>query len=320
MNMIKTYCLLALLSFLLSVLFCRILIPLLKRWKAGQNILSYVEEHKSKSGTPTMGGLAFITAAVLSSALLLTTADRTTVVTLTVSVAYLVVGFLDDLLKKKHKENLGLKAWQKLLFQAFVAVFAGIYAYRAGVTSLHIPFFNQEWEIGAWIVPLAVFAFLSTVNCVNLTDGLDGLAAGTGLPFFLFLGITVVLQSGNASLAGVCFALCGALCGYLLFNAPPASVFMGDTGSLALGGFASCIAVFSGNALYIPVIGLVFVLSGVSVILQVCYFKATGGKRIFLMSPVHHHFQQKGYSESRISYAYAVATACIGLLTVAVSI
>lgn len=267
-----------------------------------------------------MGGLAFVFAAVLASAIFIKTLTWVVIVTLTVSLSYLFVGLLDDLLKKKHKENLGLKAWQKLLFQTFVAFFAGLYCHRFGKTVLHIPFFNATFELGIWIVPLTVFVFLATVNCVNLTDGLDGLAAGTCLPFFLFLGCILLAQGESGELARICFCLCGALCAYLLFNAPPASVFMGDTGSLSLGGFASCLAVFSGNALYIAVLGVMFVLSGITVILQVIYYKVTGGKRIFLMSPVHHHFQKRGYSESKISYAYAVVTACMGALLLACSL
>lgn len=315
--MIRSYFFIALVSFALSTLFCVGLIPLLKKWKAGQNILSYVKEHAGKSGTPTMGGLAFILAAVLACALFIEKTDRTVIVTLTVSLAYLFVGFLDDLLKMKHKENLGLRAWQKFLFQTLVAVFASVYAYRSGADTANVPFFNKAWTLGGWIIPLTALAFLSTVNCVNLTDGLDGLAAGACLPFFLFLGVIIALQKGDTSLSLICFSLCGALAGYLLFNVSPASVFMGDTGSLSLGGFAACLAVFSGNTLYIPILGATFVLSGVSVILQVVYFKITGGKRIFLMSPIHHHFQKKGYSESRIAYAYATITASIGMLLVA---
>ncbi len=316
--MIRVYFFTALLAFVLSLFFCKLLIPLLKKWKAGQNILSFVKEHENKKGTPTMGGLAFISAALIACVFLMQKADRTIVVTLTVSLAYLAVGFLDDLCKMKRKENLGLRAWQKFLFQAFVAFFASVYAYRFCSYEVFLPFFNRSWRLGGFIIPLVGLAFLGTVNCVNLTDGLDGLAAGTSLPFFLFLGVLIVLQKGDSSLAQICFALCGALGGYLLFNVSPASVFMGDTGSLALGGFAACIAIFSGNTLYIPVLGIMFVFSGVSVILQVVYFKATGGKRIFLMSPAHHHFQKKGYSESRIAYAYTVITACIGLLAIAV--
>ena len=251
-----------------------------------------------------MGGLAFITAAVLAASVFVRKIDRTFIITLAIGLSYMAVGLLDDFLKRKHKENLGLKAWQKFAFQTAIAVMAGYYCIRAGLTRLHVPFLGVSIELGVWTLPLAVFVFLATVNAVNLTDGLDGLASGVSIPFFGALGIIVSMQAGDIALPTFCFTLVGALLAYLLFNAPPASVFMGDTGSLALGGFAACIGVFTGNALYIAIVGLPFVFSVISVMIQVIYYKATGGKRVFLMAPVHHHFQEKGYSESKISYAY----------------
>lgn len=308
----KTYLLSTLIALMFSVVFCRLLIPVLRRLKAGQNILVYVKEHTGKSGTPTMGGIAFITAGCLTAVLFLQQVDRTTILCLAVGLAYMSVGVLDDFLKCKRKENLGLKAWQKLLLQVALAVCCGVYCLRAGLTELHIPFFGKSYALGAWMFPLAVFVFIATVNAVNLTDGLDGLAAGTSVPFFLAMGIIILLQNGSGSIALLAFCLTGALLGYLLFNVSPASVFMGDTGSLALGGFAAAIATFTGNALYLLVIGGCFVFSVISVLLQVIYYKATGGKRIFLMAPVHHHFQEKGHSETRISYAYFLVTLVLG--------
>ena len=320
----KLYLLSILISFALSFAFCWVLIPILRRFKAGQNILSYVKEHKKKNGTPTMGGLAFIAAAVVAAAIFIgylhPGLPRTPVLCLAVGVAYMIIGVLDDYLKKRRKENLGLRAWQKLVFQSAVAVFCGIYTYRAGLTRVYIPFFKAEWHLGWWIVPLVVFVFLATVNAVNLTDGLDGLAAGVSVPFFATLGVLILLQKGEEGLSVIAFCLVGALLAYLLFNTPPASVFMGDTGSLSLGGFAASIAAFSGNAFYLLIVGLCFVISVISVIMQVIYYKVTHGKRIFLMSPIHHHFQQKGYSESRISYAYFVVTALLGLLCICTAI
>lgn len=313
----QTYVLAALVAFFISLLFCFTLIPVLRRLKAGQNILVYVKEHKNKGGTPTMGGLAFITAAVLTAIIFVRKADRAFVITLAIGLAYMAVGLIDDFLKRKHKENLGLKAWQKFAFQTAIAVLAGVYCIRAGLTSLHIPFWGITFELGWWILPLAVFVFLATVNAVNLTDGLDGLASGVSVPFFGTLGVIVSMQAGNVATSTLCFALVGALLAYLLFNAPPASVFMGDTGSLALGGFAACIGVFTGNALFIAIVGLPFVFSVISVLIQVIYYKVTGGKRVFLMSPVHHHFQEKGYSETKISYAYFVISLIAGLVCIA---
>lgn len=316
----KTYLLTAIVAFFVSLLFCVILIPVLRRLKAGQNILVYVKEHKNKSGTPTMGGLAFIAAAALSVALFTKTYSKTLIVTLAVGLAYMTVGLLDDYLKRRRKENLGLRAWQKFTFQFFIAVFVGIYCLRAGLTKLYLPFSSVALEIGWGVVPLAVFVFLATVNAVNLTDGLDGLASAASIPFFASFGVLISLQGGAADMPTVCFALVGALLGYLLFNVSPASVFMGDTGSLALGGFAACIGVFTGNALYIAVIGITFVTSVISVVLQVIYYKATGGKRIFLMAPIHHHFQEKGFSESKIAYAYFIITLIIGTVCILVAL
>lgn len=314
--MIRTYILCGIISFIVSLFFCIIAIPILRKMKTGQNILVYVKEHQNKSGTPTMGGLAFILAAVLSAAVMIRQADRRIILCLVIGLSYMIVGFLDDLLKCRHRQNLGLRAWQKFTFQFVISIFAASFCYRAGLTRLYLPFFNTNFEIGWGIFPLVIFVFLATVNAVNLTDGLDGLAAGTCVPFFFFLGLLILLEKEFSPFASLAFCLVGALLAYLLFNLPKASVFMGDTGSLALGGFAACIAVFSGNALYIAVLGLPFVISVLSVILQVVYFKCTKGKRIFLMSPIHHHFQQKGYSESKIAYAYALVTLLLGCICV----
>ncbi len=313
----QTHVFAALISCALSFLFCKTLIPILRRFKAGQNILSYVKEHKKKSGTPTMGGLAFVFAAVLSSAIFVKQPSRTFLLSLAIGLSYMVVGFLDDALKQKHKENLGLRAWQKFAFQTVIAVLAGIACIRFNRSALYIPFADKQIQLGVWVLPLTVFVFLATVNAVNLTDGLDGLASSVSVPYFLSFATLICLQNGERAMSILCFTLAGALVAYLLFNVSPASVFMGDTGSLALGGFAACIGCFSGNTLHIAVIGAPFVLSVLSVILQVVYFKATKGKRIFLMSPIHHHFQKKGYSESKISYAYGLITALLGALSIA---
>ncbi len=313
----KGYLFTVIISFAISLVFCLILLPILRKWKAGQNILSYVKEHKSKGGTPTMGGIAFLSAAILTTVLFSKKIDRTLLVCLAVGAAYMAVGLMDDFFKLRRKENLGLTAKQKLVFQTLIALFAGIYCARTGLTKLYIPFLKTSVTLGWWILPLSVFVFLATVNAVNLTDGLDGLAAGASAPFFAAIGTIILLQRGNASLSTLCFSLVGALGAYLLFNVPPASVFMGDTGSLSLGGFASIVAICSGNTLYIAIVGGCFVFSVISVLLQVIYYKATGGKRIFLMAPAHHHFQEKGYAESKISYAYFAVTFLLGLLCIA---
>ncbi len=299
-------------AFALSLVFCMAAIPLLKRAGSGQHILSYVKEHASKEGTPTMGGLAFIPAAVFAALMFSRGADKPYYVALAVGLGYLAVGFLDDLLKLKRGKNLGLRPYQKIIFQFAVAVMASVYCCTEGLTVLRIPYTTLETDIGWWMLPLGVLVFLGTVNGVNLTDGLDGLAGGTSAVFFLAVGCLIALQGGSGALALLSFCLVGALAAYLIFNTGRASVFMGDTGSLALGGFAASLALFSGNALVVPIAGIMFVLSSISVILQVIYYKKTG-KRIFLMAPLHHHFQHKGYSEGKIAYAYAAVTAVLSL-------
>lgn len=313
------YCILFTCAFALSILLCWLLIPLLKKIGIGQNILFYVKEHEKKNGIPTMGGVSFIVASVITVFLFIDKMSRTTMVTLAVGLAYMLVGLLDDVLKKSHKKNLGLTVWQKIIFQVLVALFASLYAINAGLSKVTIPFFKANIEFGWWFLPVAVFVFLATVNCVNLTDGLDGLAAGSCVPFFLFFGILLGVNQ-NVELSGLSIALVASLLGYLVFNCSPASVFMGDTGSLALGGFAACIGLFSGNFLYIALVGITFVASGASVIIQVAYYKITGGKRVFKMTPIHHHFQQSGYSESKISYAYFALTLFVGVICLAFAI
>ncbi len=305
----RDYILCALAAFLLSLALCAALIPLLRRIGAGQNILSYVKEHQSKGGTPTMGGLAFVLAACIS-ALLFAKWDKPFWVSLAVGAGYLIVGFLDDLTKKLRGSNLGLRPYQKICFQLAVAVVAGVYCCLNGLTVLRVPYTTIGFDLGWGMLPFSAFVYLATVNSVNLTDGLDGLAGSVSAVFFAAVGGLCALQGGQ-SLPVLSFALTGALAAYLIFNTNRASVFMGDTGSLSLGGFAASIALFSGNALAIPLAGFAFVLSSISVIVQVIYYKKTG-KRIFLMAPVHHHFQEKGYSEAKIAYAYAVFTAVVG--------
>lgn len=299
-------------AFLTTVIAVAALLPLLRRLKAGQYILGYVKEHKDKGGTPTMGGLAFIFAIILVSLCVCGAYISELNLTLAVTAGFTVVGFLDDFLKIHRKENEGLKPYQKIFFQLSIAVVAAVYCYINGLTSLKIPFAGGLSVDVKWgIIPLVAFIFIATVNCVNLTDGLDGLAGGTSCAYLLALGAMLYLQ--GVQYAPVCFFAAAALVGFLLFNVNKAAIFMGDTGSLALGGLISCLTVFSGNALYIPVLGITFVISGISVIVQVIYYKRTR-RRVFLMAPLHHHFQMKGYTECKISFAYFVLTAFVGII------
>lgn len=289
-----------------------VILPILKRLKAGQYILGYVKEHKNKGGTPTMGGLAFISAIIAVSLCLIGIKDNNVNLTLAVTGGFTVVGFLDDFLKIYRKDNGGLKPYQKIIFQLAIAAVAAVYCYLNGHTHVNLPFCGGKSVNLSWgIIPLTLFIFIATVNCVNLTDGLDGLAGGTSLAYLFIMGIMLCLQVNGSAV--VCFVAVGALAAFLIFNSNKACIFMGDTGSLALGGLISCISVFSGNSLYIPILGIMFVVSGISVIVQVIYYKRTR-RRIFLMAPLHHHFQMKGYTECKITYAYVTVTSFVGIL------
>lgn len=301
-------------SFLLSLIFCAVEIPLLRRLHAGQNILKYVKEHEGKRGTPTMGGLAFVLSACSVAVIFARETDKSFFVCIAVGLGYLLVGFLDDLLKKIRGDNLGLRPYQKIFFQLAVAIIASVYACMNNLDRVYLPFTQRYVHIGWWMLPLGVAVFLATVNSVNLTDGLDGLAGSSCAVFFLFFAILLRLQAGG-EIACLCLCLTGALAAFLLFNVNRASVFMGDTGSLSLGGFAASVALFTGNALVLPFVGIMFVLSSISVIVQVIYYKKTG-KRVFLMAPIHHHFQQKGFSEGKIAYVYSAVTAVMGAFVV----
>ena len=218
---------------------------------------------------------------------------------------------MDDFLKIFHKENEGLKPYQKIIFQTAIATVAALFCWFNGKTFLNVPFIGKSVDIGWGIIPLVIFIFTATVNCVNLTDGLDGLAGGTSCAYLLILGIMLCMS--GVSYGVLCFIGIGAVAAFLVFNTNKAAIFMGDTGSLALGGFISCLSVFSGNSLYIPLVGIMFVISGISVIVQVIYYKRTS-KRVFLMAPIHHHFQMKGYTECKITYAYFALTCLVGII------
>ena len=299
-------------AFCASFILLLIIKPLLKRLKAGQYILGYVKEHKDKGGTPTMGGLAFISALLIVGFCVFGFGDGRVNLTLAITGGYTFVGFLDDYLKISHKENEGLNPYQKIIFQVAIAAIAAVYCYINGLTELYVPFFgNLKFNIYWGIIPLVIFIFVACVNCVNLTDGLDGLAGGTSMAYLFVFAVMLSLRSDG--FAEICFIACGALGAFLIFNTNKASIFMGDTGSLALGGLISCVSIFSGNSLYIPVLGVMFVISGISVIVQVIYYKRTR-RRVFLMAPIHHHFQMKGYSECKIAYAYVTVTLLVGIL------
>lgn len=324
--MFKRYILIFLITYIVVVLFAFIVIPLLKKIKAQQQILSYVKEHSSKNGTPTMGGLFFIMPFLIISLLSFKNSKRIAVLSVIITFAYMTVGFLDDYIKIKNKRNLGLKAYQKIVFQLSIAVVTALFCYKIGLTKINIPFTRKSIDLKYWSIPLIIIVFLATTNTVNLTDGLDGLAGVSSLVYLAFIFILCLLQRKGVSffvnsteyenLLTSIVVMISCISAFLLFNTFKASVFMGDTGSLALGGFIACVSIFTNNALYILIIGIVFVFSGLSVILQVVFFKITKGKRIFLMAPFHHHLQHKGLSESKIVAIYSAVTFIMGLISI----
>lgn len=324
-----------LIGFFAALIISPLVISLIKRQKVNQVILHYVESHKQKSGTPTMGGIIFIVAISIVSLIFF---DRQNMLLgsmcLVVIFAYGLVGFIDDFIKFVFKRNLGLRAYQKIIFQLAVAIFISIFAYKNNFvgSTLILPFASKTVDLGYFIIPLNIFVILAITNSVNLTDGLDGLAAGTSLSYFAttailllvlfsttFAGQSVAYAAQLNNIYIVIFAAVGALLCYLLFNCFPAKIFMGDTGSLALGALVGAVAIFTKTTLYLPLIGIMFVASSVSVILQVAYYKLTK-KRIFLMAPLHHHFEKKGMHEVRISVMYSAITLLVGFLVVLIEI
>jgi len=317
-------------TFSITLVLLPLLIKILKKEKMQQNILSYVTMHQSKQGTPTMGGIAFILAIVLSIFLFCRELNTLSIMTAIITLAFSLIGFLDDFIKFKFKRNLGLRPYQKIISQLAVSVAVAIFTFKSGVvgSTILIPFAKTQVDLGAFIIPFVILVFLATTNSVNLTDGLDGLAGFSTLSFLLTFimllaaqvairldGISVLHLGEIDNLMTVCAIGVGAMIAFLLYNGNPAKVFMGDTGSLGLGGLIASVAIFSRNSLFIVIIGLCFVLSSVSVIIQVAYFKLTR-KRVFLMAPLHHHFEKKGVPENRIVFIYASITFFLGLLCV----
>lgn len=309
-----------LVGFAVTALLSRPVIAFAKRAKASQTILFYVDKHEGKKGTPTMGGIAFL--AGVTAAVLVLGRHKLAIVALCVMLGYGLIGFLDDFIKVKFKRNLGLRAYQKIIGQLGIAAIATAFCYTSGAigTAVRVPFTEIYLDFGWAYIPFCAFVFIAMTNAVNLTDGLDGLVAGSGSVYFAAFGIMIAMAAAVAADDGMtvlaeeysamgvfAFAYFGALMAFLWFNSNPASVFMGDTGSLATGGAAACVAVFSQNALFAPIVGIMFVVSCISVILQVLHFKRTG-KRIFLMAPFHHHLEYKGIKESKIVSCYAVIT------------
>lgn len=315
-----------LLSLSLSLALGLVGVPLLSKTKTTQTILHYVKEHDEKNGTPTMGGLIFI--AAISIVTMIFIKERIARFCLLIAVASGFVGLLDDIAKVRFGKNMGLAPYQKVLAQGVLASVFAYFVWGNIGSMISVPLLKTQLDIGGYIIPLLAIAFVATTNTVNLTDGLDGLCSSSVIATLIALWALTYfqMQSGKYNVMSYFqsenfFALIGisvaALLGFLVFNTNKASVFMGDVGSLFLGGLVVSLFAVSNNLMYLLILGAPFVLSGLSDIIQVVYFKASGGKRVFLMAPYHHHLQRKGLSENKICIMYAVGTLLLGGIAIA---
>ncbi len=307
-----------LIAFAVTAILTPVLIPVLKRLHVSNTEREELESHQKKSGTPSMGGIAIVIAIVVAS-LFFVRKDPQILPILLVTVGFGVIGFLDDFFKvvlhrDKEHESDGLLPWQKMLLEFAVTAGFCLYLIRAGIgMEMLIPFTDGRMLSLGWVaIPVLFLAVIGTVNGVNFTDGLDGLASCVTLMVAGFF--TVAAVGGSYGLEPITCAVIGALVGFLLYNANPAKVFMGDTGSLALGGFVAATAYLMQMPIFILIVGAIYWVEIITVMLQVLYFRRTGGKRLFKMAPIHHHFELSGWSESRVVVVFTVITLLLCLL------
>lgn len=302
-------------AFLISAATGPFIIPFLHRLKVGQTVRNEgPEAHLKKNGTPTMGGIMILFAIVVTS--LFYVKDYPKIIPiLFLTLGFGMIGFLDDYIKVVLKRSMGLRAWQKLVLQFVVTgVFAWYLVNYTDVSlAMKIPFWQGHYlDFGIWNIPILFFIVIGTVNGTNFTDGLDGLASSVTVVVAAFF--TVVAIGTGSGIEPVTCAVIGALLGFLLFNVYPARVFMGDTGSLALGGFVAAAAYMMQMPIFISIVGFIYLVEVLSVMLQVTYFKLTHGKRIFKMAPIHHHFELCGWSETRVVTVFSIVTALLCLV------
>lgn len=303
-----------LIAFAISAILGPVAIPFLRKLKVGQTEREELKSHWSKTGTPTMGGL-MILAGILITSLFFVREYPKIIPILFLTVGFGVIGFLDDYLKVVLKRPDGLLAWQKMLLQIVVTGIFTFYMQNFTNISLQmlIPFSSGKYlDLGPAAIPLLFFIVIGTVNGVNFTDGLDGLASSVTVLVATFFTVTAV--GTESGIEPITCAVAGSLLGFLLFNVYPAKVFMGDTGSLALGGFVAASAYMLQMPLFLPIVGFIYMAEVISVIMQVAYFKISHGKRIFRMAPIHHHFELCGWPETRIVEVFSIVTALLSLL------
>lgn len=309
----------SLISFLIVVILGPIFIPMLTKFKFGQTVRDDgPKTHLAKNGTPTMGGILMIVA-ILITGLTRSNIGSDMIVGLISIVGFGLVGFLDDFIIIKKKRSLGLKPWQKIVLQLALALYISYYQYTksASAAQLIIPFTDAVINLGPLYIPIMTFIIIGIVNAVNLTDGLDGLASGVTLIVATFF-MLFTMGIGNQDVAILAAATIGACLGFLGFNSYPAKIFMGDTGSMALGGAVVAFSVLTNSILLIPLVGGIYFAEAISVILQVGSYKIRK-KRIFKMAPIHHHFEQCGWPETRVVFVFWITTvvlAWIGIIAV----
>ena len=313
--MVNETILAGIIAFVVSAVLCPIVIPFLHRLKFGQQVRDDgPQTHLKKQGTPTMGGVMFL-AAFTAVSLLFRKEGAEVVPVLFLTLGFGLIGFLDDYLKVVMKRSDGLFPMQKMALQIVVTAIFAFYIVKVAKIPLTmiVPFSGgYELNLGWLAIPVLFFAVIGTVNGTNFTDGLDGLASSVTVLVATFF--TVVAIGTKSGIEPITCAVVGALMGFLLFNVYPASVFMGDTGSLALGGFVAGTAYMMQMPLYIIIVGFIYLVEVISVILQVTYFKKTGGKRLFKMAPIHHHFELCGWSETRVVAVFSIVTAILCLI------
>ena len=306
-----------LVSFFLTVIIAKYSIPYLRKFKLSQNIRDDgPQSHLSKAGTPTMGGVFFVVAIILTT-FCLGNFSREVFSVLIGMLGFTFIGFLDDFFKLVMKRSLGLTEIQKLIIQFVISIVVIIFIELVVGTDLTyqlVPFVKNPVHFGWIIYPIVIFVMIGTANATNLTDGLDGLSSSVSIP--VFLGLAVISSSRYPSVGVFSLVFMASLMGFVLFNSYPARVFMGDTGSMALGGAIATICILNGMIFYLPIIGGIYVIEALSVIIQVVSYKTRNKKRVFLMSPIHHHYELKGYKEPQIVTAFAVISGILSIIAV----